>query len=265
MANWRREMDKSLTGKVTLVTGAGGGIGRKICEKFAELGSFVYLCDVQETSSLADSIDERCKSPRSQPVQCDISNKQDVKEMYDRISKERGGVDILINNAAVYGPLEDHHFPQISYDDFLKTIGIDLSGAVYCTLLAIPHMKKNNWGKIIFSAAPLSSSGIPCPYLAGKAGFIGLTKYLSRKYDACGIRTFALALRHVGTPMIERVIQSRGRKVEEGLEKMNAKSLTGKMITPEEIADIFIYFAASTLPSLNGVTLLSDGGITYLQ
>lgn len=258
-------MDEPLKGKVTLVTGAGGGIGEKICQKFAELGSFVYLCDVQETSSLADIIDERFKSPRSQPVQCDISNKQDVKKMYDRISREREGVDILINNAAVYGPLENHDFPQISYDDFLRTIGIDLSGAVYCTLFAIPHMKKNKWGKIIFSAAPLSSSGIPCPYLAGKAGFIGLAKYLSRKYGVDGIGTFALVLRHVGTPMIKRVIQSRGHKAEDGLLKMNAKSLTGKMITPEKIAEIYSYFSLSTIPQLNGVTLLSDGGITYLQ
>lgn len=258
-------MEESLKGKVTLVTGAAGGIGAKVCERFAELGAFVYLCDVQETTHLANLINERFKEPRSKPVQCDISSKEDIKSMYRQISDENSGVDILINNAAVYGPLVAHHFPQISYEDFLKTIKIDLSGAVYCTLMALPHMKENKWGRIIFTAAPLSSSGIPCPYLAGKAGFIGLTKYLSKKYNEYGIRTFALALRHVGTPMIERVIKSRGKDVKTGIKEMNKKSLTGRMITPEEIAEIYAYFSLATSPQINGITLLSDGGITYLQ
>lgn len=152
-------MKEPLKGKVTLVTGAGGGIGTKICEKFAELGSFVYLCDVQGTTDLANLINKKYKEPRSKPAPCDISSKEDVKAMYRQISDERDGVDILINNAAVYGPLEVHHFPQISYEDFVKTVNIDLSGAVYCTLMALPYMKEKKWGKIIFSAAPLSSTG----------------------------------------------------------------------------------------------------------
>jgi len=258
-------MEKPLKGKVTLVTGATGGIGTKICEKFAELGSFVYLCDVQGTTDLANLINKEYKEPRSKPAPCDISRKQDVKGMYRQISDERGGVDILINNAAVYGPLETHHFPQISYEDFVNTVNIDLSGAVHCTLMALPYMKEKKWGKIIFSAAPLSSSGIPCPYLAGKAGFVGLTKYLSRKYSDFGIHTFALVLRHVGTPMIRRVIKSRGRDIEEGLKKMNENALTGRMITPEGVAEIYAYFSLSTSPQLSGITLLSDGGITYLK
>ena len=258
-------MEDSLKGKVTLVTGAGGGIGTKICERFAELGSFVYLCDVQEPADLADFINAKYNEPRSKPAPCDISKKEDVKAMYRRISEERGGIDILINNAAVYGPLETRNFPQISFENFLKTINIDLCGAVYCTLMALPYMQKKKWGKILFSAAPLSSSGIPCPYLAGKAGFIGLTKYISKKYSEHGIRTFALALRHVGTPMIKRVIKSRGRVVEKGLKKMNENSLTGSMITPEEVAEIYAYFSLSTSSQLSGITLLSDGGITYLK
>jgi 3-hydroxybutyrate dehydrogenase len=256
-------MAELLKGKTTLVTGAAGGIGIKICEKFAALGSFVYLCDIQESIDIARNINERYAGARAAPIACDIANKDDVVSMYRRIADERGGVDILVNNAAVYGPLDAHHFPQISYEDFLSTIKIDLSGAVYCTLMALPYMKEQKWGKILFSAAPLSSSGIPCPYLAGKAGFIGLTKYIARQYGEYGISTFALVLRHVGTPMIQRVIVSRGHAVEEGLAKMNAKSLTGRMITPEEIADIYAY--SSTSSGINGATLLSDGGITYLQ
>jgi NAD(P)-dependent dehydrogenase (short-subunit alcohol dehydrogenase family) len=254
-----------LKGKVSLVTGGAGGIGVKVCEKLAALGSFVYVCDIKEATELVDGINAKYPEPRAGSARCDISSKEDVKAMYRRISEQRGGVDILINNAAVYGPLKAHHFPEISYEDFIKTVQVDLSGAVYCTLLAIPYMKQKGWGRIIFTAAPMSSSGIPSPYLAGKAGFIGLTKYLSQRFSQDGIWTFALALRHVDTPLIRKVIASRGRDVEEGLQAMHKKSLTGKMIAPEEIADIYAHFILTSSPGLSGTVILTEGGITYLR
>lgn len=256
-----REEKEPFKGKVTLVTGATGGIGTAICERFAELGSFVYTCDIKRSAELADRINEKYEEPRAMPASCDISSKEKVKEMYRKISDERNGVDILINNAAVHGK---GNFPQISYDEFLKTIKVDLSGAMYCTLLAIPYMKKKRWGRILFTGAPLSSSGIPCPYLAGKSAFIGLAKYLSKKYKEYGIRTFTLVLRHCDTPMIRRVMKARGKDIEKGINELNKKSRTGKMITPKEVAELYAFFSLSNSPKVNGLTLLSDGGITYL-
>jgi NAD(P)-dependent dehydrogenase (short-subunit alcohol dehydrogenase family) len=254
-----------LKGKVSLVTGGAGGIGASICEKLSDLGSFVYVCDIKEANDVVERINEKHSEERASSAVCDISNKEAVESTYRQISEQRGGVDILVNNAAVYGPLEAHNFPEISYGDFIKTIQVDLSGAVYFTDLALPHMKKNGWGRIVFSAAPMSSSGIPSPYLAGKAGFIGLTKYLSQNYKKDGIWTFALALRHVDTPMIRRVIASRGRDVDEGLEAMHKKALTGKMITPEEIADIYAHFILAPSHGLSGTVIVADGGITWLR
>jgi 3-oxoacyl-[acyl-carrier protein] reductase len=251
----------ALKGKVTLVTGATGGIGKEICEKFAELGSFVYICDIKESIELADYINEKYETPRSSAIPCDISDKEKVREMYNKIKKENNGVDILINNAAVHG-IGD--FPEISYNEFLKTIQIDLCGAMYCTLMVLPYMKKNRWGKLIFTGAPLSSSGIPCSYLAGKSAFIGLAKYISKKYKRDNIRTFTLVLRHCDTPMIRRVIISRGKSVEEGIRELHSKSKTGKMITPKEVAELYAYFCLNDSSNINGLTLLSDGGITYL-
>ena len=149
------------------------------------------------------------------------------------------------------------------YGDFLKTIEVDLSGAIYCTLLALPYMIQNGWGRIIFTAAPLSSSGIPAPYLAGKAGFIGLTKFIAKKFKE--VSTFGLALRHADTPLIRKVLRSRGKDVESGLKELNKKSLIGRMIAPEEVAEIYSYFLTSLGESLRGTVILADGGITYLR
>jgi 3-hydroxybutyrate dehydrogenase len=247
--------------KVTLVTGATGGIGTAICEKFTKLGSFVYICDIKGTKQLSDQINEEYQEPRAASAQYDISSEENVKEMYQQISEEKNGVDILINNAAIHGK---GNFPNISYVEFLRTINVDLSGAMYCTLMAIPYMKKKNWGRILFTGAPLSSSGIPCPYLAGKSGFIGLTKYISEKYKEYNIKTFTLVLRHCDTPMIRRVMKSRGKDVEKGIKEMNKKSRIGKMITAREVAEIYANFTLAKSSRVNGLTLLSDGGITYL-
>ena len=256
--------DDSLKGKVALVTGGGGGIGEAVCKKLASLGAFVYVNDISESGKrVVEEINEQNKSEKASFAQYDISNSSSVEKMFKRIEEERGGVDILINNAAVYGP--SCKFYEMRYEDFAKTLGIDLSGAVYCTLLALSHMSRKKWGRIIFTAAPMSSSGIPAPYLAGKAGFLGLSKYISKEFKEFNINTFGLALRHVGTPMIKRVMESRGKDVEAGLKELNKKSLTGRMITPEEVADIYIHFLTSLYEPLAGVVMLADGGITYLR
>jgi len=250
--------------KVSLVTGGAGGIGTAICKELANLGSIVYICDIKEAKSLANEINAGYSDVRAIPIKTDISNKSEVKNMFEQILNENGGVDILINNAAVYGepPL---NFLEISYENFKKIISVDLSGAIYCTITAIPHMIKKGWGKIMFTAAPLSSSGIPAPYLAGKSGFIGLTKYLSEKLKKYGIGTFAVVLRHIYTPMIKKVIESRNIDIKNAKKDLDKKSLTGRMATTEEIAKMFAYFALPISNHMSGQTILADGGISYLR
>jgi NAD(P)-dependent dehydrogenase (short-subunit alcohol dehydrogenase family) len=254
-----------IEGRVSLVTGGAGGIGRSICEKLASRGSFVYVCDIAGAIDVAKRINATSEAPRATAARCDISDRAALEALYGRVAQEHGGVDILINNAAVYGPSEGHRFPELSYEDFKKTIQVDLSGAMYCTLLALPHMKEQGWGRIGFVAAPMSSSGIPAPYLAGKAGFIGLTKYIAQRFAGNGISTFALALRHVDTPLIRKVMASRGHDPNVAIKSLHERSLTGRMIAPEEIADIFAHAISTATPSISGTVILADGGITYLR
>jgi NAD(P)-dependent dehydrogenase (short-subunit alcohol dehydrogenase family) len=254
-----------LAQKVTLITGAAGGIGRALCHEFARLGSTVCMCDITDTTDLADEIDATCHTIRPVPYMCDISDPVQVREMITHINRSCTGVDVLINNAAVYGPKNGTSFPEMSCEGFQKALNINLSAAVWLTLLTLPHMRKHKWGRIIFTAAPRSSSGIPAPYMAGKSGFISMARNLFARYGKDGIRTLALALRHTETPMIRRVIASKGKDVEEELKKMHARSLTGRMITPEEIATLYAWFTAAKASEIDCVSLLSDGGITYMR
>ncbi|ACN17816.1 3-oxoacyl-[acyl-carrier-protein] reductase (3-ketoacyl-acyl carrier protein reductase) [Desulforapulum autotrophicum HRM2] len=254
-----------LQGKVTLITGAAGGIGSAISYEFARLGSTVCMCDINDSRELADQIASKGVPNRPFPYACDISEYEQVKEMVQEITADHGGVDLLINNAAVDGCGTKNSFPEMSLENFKKTIDIDLSAAVWLTLLVLPGMREKKSGRVLFTAAPRSSSGVPCPYLAGKSGFISMAKHLSARYDKEGIKTLVLALRHTETPMIRRVIASKGINVEEGLKKMHAHSLTGRMITPREIAKLYAWFAVAEDSEVSSVSLLSDGGITYMR
>ena len=101
--------------------------------------------------------------------------------------------------------------------------------------------------------------------MAGKSGFIGMAKHLYTQYGGEGIRSFALALRHTETPMIRKVLAGKGIDVSEGLKKMHAKSLTGRMTTPKEIAKLYGWFAQADNTEVSGACLLADGGITYMR
>jgi len=263
--NYLIKKELPLKGKTALITGAYGGIGRKISQKFAKDGADVYMCDIKDSKEFAEQINKECSAKRAKSLICDISSSNEVKDIFEEIKSNDKKVDILINNAAVKGPKGPHNFPDMTYSGFKKTIDIDLSGAIYCIQNVLPQMIEQKWGRIIFTAAPLSSSGIPAPYLAGKLGFISLANKIKEKYSEKNIYSFALILRHTDTPMIRRVLKSRGKDVEEGIKKLNQKSLTGKMINPSEIAELYSYFSAADKESIENLSLLSDGGITYLR
>lgn len=99
---YEERMDRG--GKISLVTGGAGGIGRSICEKLATLGSFVYVCDIRGASEVADHINAGYQVAGASGVPCDISDRETVEATYARIARERDGVDILQQRSRVWAP-----------------------------------------------------------------------------------------------------------------------------------------------------------------
>src|SRR4051794_25369272 len=162
-------MSDFLSGKRALVTGASKGIGRAIAHAFAENGADVVICARQQTS-LNEAVDElRTKTKRKVGgYAADVSKSADVRRLFEYTDKELGGLDILVNNAGV-GIF--HSAAEMSIDEWDQVIGINLSGAFYCTREALARFEEARGGRII----NISS-------LAGKNPFAGGSAYNASKF-----------------------------------------------------------------------------------
>jgi dehydrogenase/reductase SDR family protein 4 len=184
--------DFSLDGKVALVTGAKRGIGKAIALTFAEAGANVVVCGrtLPDLESVAEEI--RALGRNSLAVRTDVTVKSEVQSLIDRIVKEFGTIDILVNNAVVYaaGPLV-----ELSEEDWDNTVGIGLKGYYLCSQAVAGLMMEKRQGSIInmSSTAGIRPTGRQGAYSVIKAGGIMLTKLLAAELAEYSIRVNALA------------------------------------------------------------------------
>ena len=169
--------------KVVLVTGSAKGIGAAIIEELSETG---YDCVINYNTSEKEAfeLNEKIKkfNVRSLVIKCDVSNESEVNDMFDIIEKELGGVDVLINNAAIDIP---NIFYKKTVSDFRKTLDVNLIGAYITSKRAVSHMTKNKWGRIInISSTNGMNTYYPMglEYDASKAALNSLTHNLAIQF-----------------------------------------------------------------------------------
>ena len=244
-----------LTGKVAIVTGAGGsGCGRAIACRFGREGAAVVIADVQEAgmSATADAIEADGGRASIRPT--DVGNEAEVRALFAFAEKTYGGVDVVVNDASAAV------FPEKSLDDWFANLRVDLLGAMYVTRYGIEAMRRRGGGGIVnigsTSALPHgdvrahgpSSSG----YNTGKAGVMRLTTTLNWMGAKEGIRVNCLVPHWIGTDHIKTVI------AEMTPEQRRDFAVPPVLLTPEEVADAVLRLA--TDERLAGRLLVCVGG-----
>ena len=173
--------------RVSLVTGAGSGIGRAIAEKLAREGERVVVNDLEQASAeeVVAGIEESGGEATSAPG--DVSDPEDVGRMVERAREAFGPIEVLVNNAG-YG--QQKPFVELTVEDFDRMIGVHLRGTFLCTSAVLPGMLAAGRGVIVNVASQLGQvGGVELShYSAAKAGIIGLTKSLAREVSAQGVR-----------------------------------------------------------------------------
>jgi NAD(P)-dependent dehydrogenase (short-subunit alcohol dehydrogenase family) len=247
-------------GKVALVTGAAGGIGRASALAFAEKGAKVVVADVQadQGAETVRMIEE--KGDEAIFVRADVSKSADVQALVSKTVKKFGHLDYAVNNAGIGGA----NAPTAEYpeEDWNRIIGVNLTGVWLCMKYEIPEMLKQGKGVIVNTASTMGLTGLSlvCGYVAAKHGVVGLTKVAAMEYAAQGIRVAAICPGFVETPMMDEAAAIGGVPKEDFYKALGSFSSAKRVGRPEEIANAVVWLCSEGASYVTGSTLVADGG-----
>jgi glucose 1-dehydrogenase len=254
-----------LSGKNVLVTGASSGIGEAIAIHFAEEGARVAInyhsgADrAEEVKRKAGEASARAKNSNAGHITVagDVSREQDVKDIFAKVLKEFGTLDILINNSGIQKPCPSH---EVEMADFDRVIGVNLRGAFMCSREAIRHFLSRGKGGVIVNNSSVHEI-IPkpkyIPYSISKGGMENLTKSLALEYADRGIRVNAVGPGAIVTPINNAWINDPKARGE-----VESHIPMGRPGEADEIAGVFAFLASDESSYITGQTLFACGGLT---
>lgn len=239
------------TGKVALVTGAAGGIGRASALAFASSGAAVVVSDV------ADGIDETVdliteKGGQATAARCDVGDPDAVRELVEFAVRTYGRLDYAHNNAGIFVPAP---LADLENDDFNRVLRVNLSGVFYGMKYQIRQMLEQGGGAIVNTASIWSfvGAGAQAAYVASKHGVMGLTRSAAADYGGTGIRINAVAPGPIQTAMTAAVPPDI-------MAQIVNRTVDKRVGQPEEIAAAVIWLCSDSASYVNGTTLPIDGG-----
>jgi NAD(P)-dependent dehydrogenase (short-subunit alcohol dehydrogenase family) len=245
-----------LSGKVAIVTGAGGGIGSAISRAFASQGASVVGVDIDSRALEEMGQAVRAAGARASTLCADVAEEETAKTAVGRAVGEFGRLDILVSNAVTDVPLAP--VTKLSLADWRRTMAVNLDSAFLFSKHAIPAMRAGGSGSIILIASQLGRVARPQRpwYCAAKGALIELAKAMALDHAAENIRVNSLSPGPIETKRYLRNFET--------LEAARAShhTLTGRLGMPDEIAAGAVFLASDEAAFMTGADLLIDGGYT---
>ena len=245
-----------LSGRTAIVTGAASGIGRALATRLAQDGASVVIADLKGYDVAAAEI-AKATGAKTLGLQVDVSNEEQVKRMTSETVKAFNGVDILVNNAALFSPLVPGDFDKIDAAEWRKVMEVNTLGVFLCCRACAPHLRKSGRGRIINLASGAPIKGVPflLHYVASKGAVIAMTRALARELGKDGVTVNALA---------------PGFTLSEGIKASPAHLKHGAAIpatraiardeTPQDLVGAVSFLASDDAAFMTGQTLVVDGG-----
>jgi len=251
--------------RVVIITGAARGIGFSIAEAFAQNGDQPIIADLsyEETQKAAVILDEKYRCS-AEAYTVDVADAQSVEMLINRVTDKFGRVDVVVNNAGLQHVDPIEHFPVDKWD---QLIGVMLKGPFLMTKYVIPHMKKQQYGRIINIASVHGKLASPykSAYVSAKHGVVGLTRTAALELADHNITVNAVLPGVVHTKLIDdqlqRLADEDGTSPEEALQKhLLAKQAVKRFVKPEEVAACCVFLASDGAASITGDSISVSGG-----
>jgi len=237
-----------LDGKVCVITGTASGIGATSACLFAAEGARVAGVDV------AEGIEGELA------IQADVTDEEQVRDMYERVRSELGRVDVLFNNAGI-SPPDDASVLDTSLEAWQRVQDVNLRSVFLCCKYGIPHLLDGGGGSVINTAsfvATVGSAVSQVSYTASKGGVLALSRELGVEFARRGVRVNALCPGPVSTPLLQELFAKDPGKAARRLVHLPM----GRFAEPEEIAQAALFLASDESSYVTASTFLVDGGLS---
>jgi 3-oxoacyl-[acyl-carrier protein] reductase len=250
------KLDRSVAGKIVLVTGAASGMGRATAFVFADEGAKVAVTDVRAEGAEAVAAEITSAGGEAAAWKLDVANGEEVKRVIDATADRFGGLDILINNAgiALIAPIDAEDYEA----RWARSIDVLLTAHIRTIRAALPYLRKSSSPRIvnIASTEGLGATARNSPYNAAKTGVIGLTRGLAVELGREGITVNCICPGPIRTGMTESIPE------EQKEEYARRRTALRRYGDPEEVAQMTVSLCLPAASFCTGVTLQVDGGLT---
>ncbi|MBC7675184.1 MAG: glucose 1-dehydrogenase [Rhodoferax sp.] len=245
-----------LNGRVAIVTGAAQGIGAEYAAALSQAGAAVVLADVLDAGLVAASITQN--GGQALAVRCDVTDSVSVTQMVQATLARFGKLDILVNNAALFGRVTRKAFDQIESDEWDRMMAVNVRGTFECVKAAVPAMRAQGYGKIVNIASGTVFKGAPMllHYVTSKGAIVAMSRSLARELGGDGIRVNTLA---PGLVMSANVIGNSDWTDAAVQNTVSSRAIKRESI-PEDLTGTLIYLCSADSDFVTGQVLVVDGG-----
>jgi 3-oxoacyl-[acyl-carrier protein] reductase len=239
--------------KTALVTGSAQGVGLAIARELHGLGHRVVMADINEAGNRDAAAEIDPGGQRVEALTVDVRDPEASTGAVEQIVGRHGGLDVLVNNAAVTNgkPLWD-----VSVDDWNDVLDTNLRSVFLLSRAAGAHMRERGSGRIVNLASLAAQAARPsgAPYTASKAGIVALTRVFAKELAPHGVTVNAIAPGVIDTPMVQAVSS-------EVLDRLRAEIPVGRICSPGEVAALVAFLASDDAGFITGATYDINGGV----
>ena len=249
------------TDKVVIVTGAARGLGREYARRFARLGARVAVTDLRDCSASVEAIE--AEGGDGMALETDVSSADSTRAMAEAVIGRFGRIDVLVNNAALYGSLNFRPFEELDDEEWDRVMAVNVKGIWNACRAVMPAMREQAGGAIVNISSLAATYGMPngLHYTTSKAAVIGLTRGLAREAGRWNVRVNAVAPNVVDTAATAEVFGDKTQKI---IDVTLAQQSIRRPLVPEDIVGAVLYLGSDLSAMTTGQTLMVDGGTVFL-